>query len=173
MYLYEYVYAYLHAMQHNRNFYLSFFPTNTATNIPSLTVTAGSPVMVPKGNSFQVECNVPADINYCWLRHPNGTTVPVTVPSGGSAGHKTSRYRYAGEGLSFGQCHVTVTDASTSDTGVWLCALGLRDDRHEMYGMVNVTVSGTIVQALILEPFYQKTRLNRIRNLEKVLSFFS
>lgn len=106
-------------------------------------MTSGNSVIVPRGNSFQVECTVPADIDYCWLRHPNGTAVPVTVSANGSEGRlHTSRYRYAGEGLSFGQCLVVVADASTSDTGSWLCALGLRDDRREMYGSVNVTVSG-------------------------------
>lgn len=106
-------------------------------------MTSGNSVIVPRGNSFQVECTVPANIDYCWLRHPNGTTVPVTdVSVDGSEGHHTNRYRYTGEGLSFGQCLVAVADASTSDTGSWLCALGLRDDRREMYGTVNVTVSG-------------------------------
>lgn len=120
-----------------------FLFCETAAGIPKLTVTSGNSVIVPRGNSFQVECTVPANIDYCWLRHPNGTTVPVTVSVDGSEGHHhTSRYQYAGEGLSFGQCLVAVADASTSDTGPWLCALGLRDDRREMYGTVNVTVSG-------------------------------
>jgi len=102
--------------------------------------------MVPKGNTFRVECSVHSEIDYCWLRHPNGTAIPVTVPDGTAAGDRKrsgTRYRYTGEGLSFGQCHVAIVDASTSDTGAWLCALGLRDDRREMYGTVDVTVSGT------------------------------
>lgn len=108
-------------------------------------MTATKPAMVSKGNSFRVECSVPAEIGYCWLRHPNGTAVPVTVPDGGGGAanrSKSSRYRYTGDGLSFGQCHVTVDEAVASDTGPWLCALGLRDDRREMYGTVNITVSG-------------------------------
>jgi hypothetical protein len=98
--------------------------------------------MVSKGNSFRVECSVHAEIDYCWLRHPNGTAVPVTVPDGAADRSKGSRYRYTGDGLSFGQCHVTVDEAVVSDTGPWLCALGLRNDRREMYGTVNITVSG-------------------------------
>lgn len=132
---------------------------------PPLTVTAGAPVMVPEGNAFRVECSVPAAIDYCWLRHPNGTAIPVTVPppddgappvtgnlfGGGGGGtsdtthrKRWSRYRYTGEGLSFGQCHVAIDGATTLDTGVWLCALGLHDERREMYGTVNVTVPGKI-----------------------------
>lgn len=103
-------------------------------------MTAGKPATVPRGNSFRVECGVPAAIDYCWLRHPNGTPVSVTVPA--DARRNDRRYRYAGEGLSFGQCHVDVADATADDTGAWLCALGLRNDRREMYGSVDVTVSG-------------------------------
>lgn len=110
--------------------------------IPPLTVTSGKPLMVSRGNSFRVECGVPSEIDYCWLRHPNGTTVSVTVPDSAADRKRKTRYRYAGEGLSFGQCHVTVDEASATDTGTWLCALGLRDDRREVYGQVDVTVSG-------------------------------
>lgn len=109
---------------------------------PPLTVISGKPLMVSRGNSFRVECSVQSEIDYCWLRHPNGTTVPVTVPDSAADRKRKTRYRYAGEGLSFGQCHVMVDEASASDTGTWLCALGLRDDRREVYGKVNVTVSG-------------------------------
>lgn len=115
--------------------------------IPPFTVTVGKPLMVPKGSSFQVECSVPSEIDYCWLRHPDGTTIPVTVPDIGMTDRNRSgdRYRYAGEGLSFGQCNVVVSEASSSDTGDWLCALGLRADRVEMYGTVDVTVSGMYI----------------------------
>ncbi|VVC39788.1 Immunoglobulin subtype,Immunoglobulin-like domain,Immunoglobulin-like fold [Cinara cedri] len=133
-------------------------PSNSMKGIPPLTVTAGQSLMVPKGNAFRVDCSVPSAIDYCWLRHPNGTAISVTVPddgrpthggSGGGGGgrNKGSRYRYTGEGLSFGQCHVAVGEASTSDTGVWTCALGLTDDRREMYGTVNVTVSESVIAA--------------------------
>lgn len=112
-------------------------------------MTAGQPLMVPKGNTFRVECSVPSAIDYCWLRHPNGTAITVTVPddrgpANGGNRNRRNRYRYTGEGLSFGQCHVAVDEASTPDTGAWTCALGLTDDRREMYGTVNVTVSGTV-----------------------------
>lgn len=102
--------------------------------------------MVPEGQAFRVECAVPSEIDYCWLRHPNGTAIPVTVPDSGemhTGQNPVGGYRYTGEGLAFGQCHVAVGQASAADTGVWLCALGLRGDRREMYGTVNVTVSGT------------------------------
>lgn len=104
--------------------------------------------MVPKGNTFHVECSVHSEIDYCWLRHPNGTAIPVTVPDSTAAGDPKrvgTRYRYTGEGLSFGQCHVAISDASTLDTGPWLCALGLRDDRREMYGTMDVMVSGKCI----------------------------
>ncbi|XP_025200389.1 uncharacterized protein LOC112598207 isoform X3 [Melanaphis sacchari] len=117
---------------------------NTKAGIPPLTVTASKSVMVPKGNTFHVECSVHSEIDYCWLRHPNGTAIPVTVPDRTANDDRNrigTRYRYTGEGLSFGQCHVAIGDASTSDTGAWLCALGLRDDRREMYGTVDITVS--------------------------------
>lgn len=116
-----------------------------SAGIPPLTVTTSRSVMVPKGNTFHVECSVHSEIDYCWLRHPNGTAIPVTVPDRTTDDFRNrigTRYRYTGEGLSFGQCHVAIDDASTSDTGAWLCALGLRDDRREMYGTVDITVSG-------------------------------
>ncbi|XP_008186993.1 uncharacterized protein LOC100574655 isoform X1 [Acyrthosiphon pisum] len=125
-------------------------PNNTKAGIPPLTVTTGRSVMVPKGNTFHVECSVHSEIDYCWLRHPNGTAIPVTVPDSTAAGDPKrvgTRYRYTGEGLSFGQCHVAIDDASTLDTGPWLCALGLRDDRREMYGTVDVTVSESVIAA--------------------------
>ncbi|XP_003247204.1 uncharacterized protein LOC100574655 isoform X2 [Acyrthosiphon pisum] len=125
-------------------------PPNNTKGIPPLTVTTGRSVMVPKGNTFHVECSVHSEIDYCWLRHPNGTAIPVTVPDSTAAGDPKrvgTRYRYTGEGLSFGQCHVAIDDASTLDTGPWLCALGLRDDRREMYGTVDVTVSESVIAA--------------------------
>lgn len=104
--------------------------------------------MVPKGSTFYVECSVHSEIDYCWLRHPNGTAIPVTIPESIAAGDPKragTQYQYMGEGLSFGQCHVAIGDASTLDTGPWLCALGLRGDHREMYGTVDVTVSGTCI----------------------------
>ncbi|XP_025405352.1 uncharacterized protein LOC112679677 [Sipha flava] len=122
-------------------------PSNDTKGVPPLAVTVAKPSMVSKGNSFRVECSVHAEIDYCWLRHPNGTAVPVTVPDGAADRSKGSRYRYTGDGLSFGQCHVTVDEAVVSDTGPWLCALGLRNDRREMYSTVNITVSGSVIAA--------------------------
>lgn len=131
-----------------RTYHVKYNPFVPQKGLPPVAVTAVEPGMVSKGNSFRVECNVPAEIEYCWLRHPNRTAIPVTVPDGGGAvdRSKGSRYRYTGDGLSFGQCHVTVDEAVASDTGPWLCALGLRDDRREMYGTVNITVSGKSMQ---------------------------
>ncbi|XP_050546788.1 uncharacterized protein LOC126908602 isoform X2 [Daktulosphaira vitifoliae] len=102
------------------------------------TVITKEPLTVPRGNAFNVECSVPAELDYCWLRHPNGTAISVTVPPND---HDLSRYRYVGEGLSFGQCYVSVSETSVFDTGSWLCALGLRGDRKEIYSWVNVTVT--------------------------------
>lgn len=112
--------------------------------IPPFVVTTGQPLVVSKGNSFQLECSVPSEIDYCWLRHPNGTAIPVSVPDSTFTTNlkKRSRYGYTGEGLSFGQCHVTIDNSSPADTGTWQCALGLRNDRREMYGTVDVTVFG-------------------------------
>lgn len=130
-----------------RHFYQYIF--FVGTGIPVLSVSTGKPVMVPRDGSFRVECSVPAGIDYCWLRHPNGTAVPVTVPADGVADcQDRNRYQYVGEGLPFGQCHVAIADATTSDTGTWLCALGLRNDRREMYGSVDVTVSGNCITSV-------------------------
>ncbi|XP_050433825.1 uncharacterized protein LOC126841405 [Adelges cooleyi] len=116
----------------------------TDKNNAALAVAIKKPLTVPRGNAFTVECAVPAELDYCWLRHPNGTAVPVTAPPND---HDRGRYRYVGEGLSFGQCYVTVWEASVYDTGSWLCALGLRNDRLEVYGSVNVTVTESVITA--------------------------
>ncbi|XP_025200388.1 uncharacterized protein LOC112598207 isoform X2 [Melanaphis sacchari] len=142
----------MNAMSDDRVYggFIVVVPANNTKGIPPLTVTASKSVMVPKGNTFHVECSVHSEIDYCWLRHPNGTAIPVTVPDRTANDDRNrigTRYRYTGEGLSFGQCHVAIGDASTSDTGAWLCALGLRDDRREMYGTVDITVSESVIAA--------------------------
>ncbi|XP_027842158.2 uncharacterized protein LOC114123400 isoform X1 [Aphis gossypii] len=142
----------MNAMSDDRVYggFIVVVPPNNTKGIPPLTVTTSRSVMVPKGNTFHVECSVHSEIDYCWLRHPNGTAIPVTVPDRTTDDFRNrigTRYRYTGEGLSFGQCHVAIDDASTSDTGAWLCALGLRDDRREMYGTVDITVSESVIAA--------------------------
>lgn len=115
------------------------FSDRKGSSIETVVITV-EPLTVPTGNAFVVACSVPAELDYCWLRHPNGTAISVTVPPNDH--DHGGRYRYVGEGLSFGQCHVSVSETTVSDTGSWLCALGLRDDRKEVYSWVNVTVTG-------------------------------
>ncbi|XP_068081438.1 uncharacterized protein [Anabrus simplex] len=74
------------------------------------------------GTELIVMCRAEAGLKYCWLRHPNGTSLFPLDTNG------TSEYQYAGRGLQMGECGIMVMAAKLTDSGVWECHMGAEQE---------------------------------------------
>ncbi|KAE8741693.1 hypothetical protein FOCC_FOCC012743 [Frankliniella occidentalis] len=82
-----------------------------------------SPVdgVVTPGAAATVGCRAPGALAYCWLRTPRGERLSVV-----DASSADGQPRYAGMGFEFGECGVSIPEASVANhSGTWRCGVGL------------------------------------------------
>ncbi|XP_028177430.1 uncharacterized protein LOC114365140 [Ostrinia furnacalis] len=97
-------------------------------------------VFVQEDRSFTVTCRAEQSLSYCWFLHPNGTqfsAVPLL--------DENQPFWYTGESLQTGDCGITFSHASESDSGDWVCHMGVTDQRGiELTDRVIVRVTGPL-----------------------------
>ncbi|XP_063823280.1 uncharacterized protein LOC135073161 isoform X2 [Ostrinia nubilalis] len=97
-------------------------------------------VFVQEDRSFTVTCRAEQSLSYCWFLHSNGTqfsAVPLL--------DENQPFWYTGESLQTGDCGITFSHASESDSGDWVCHMGVTDQRGiELTDRVNVRVTGPL-----------------------------
>jgi hypothetical protein len=74
---------------------------------------------------------------YCRIEIPgssSGLNMNEKVP-------KTSDYWYAGEGIQYGQCGITIRQMTDRQNGQFKCTLGFSDEQKESEGATIVTVA--------------------------------
>lgn len=85
---------------------------------------------------YQIKCSIDAQLDYCWMRSPNGTIYSVTKNK-----NSMNSLEYSGEGLTLGVCGVMVENADDTHSGDWNCQMGIHSGA-EVKSIVPVTVTG-------------------------------
>ncbi|XP_052128229.1 uncharacterized protein LOC113211354 isoform X2 [Frankliniella occidentalis] len=108
-----------------------------------------SPVdgVVTPGAAATVGCRAPGALAYCWLRTPRGERLSVV-----DASSADGQPRYAGMGFEFGECGVSIPEASVANhSGTWRCGVGLvgrGGPSIDLEVPVELTVSASLVVPL-------------------------
>ena len=82
-------------------------------------------------------CRVVKPLMYCSIKLPG-------FNSGLNMNENTARnsnYWYAGDGIRFGHCGITIARIDDKQNGQFRCSLGFSDDDTESVGVANVTVA--------------------------------
>lgn len=93
--------------------------------------------MVRVGQNFTFMCRVAKPLMYCRIEIPgssSGLNMNENVP-------KTSEYWYAGEGIRYGHCGITISRMTDRQNGRFKCTLGFSDEQRESEGTTVVTVA--------------------------------
>lgn len=89
------------------------------------------------GQNFTFMCRVAKSLMYCSIKLPGssaGLNMNENTP-------RTNNYWYAGDGISAGQCGITIARIDDSLNGQFKCSLGFANEQTESDGTTNVTVA--------------------------------
>lgn len=89
------------------------------------------------GQNFTFMCRVAKPLMYCRIEIP-GSTIGLNM---NEKVPKTSDYWYAGEGIGYGQCGITISRMTDKQNGRFKCSLGFSDEQKESEGATIVTVA--------------------------------
>jgi len=117
------------------------------------------------GQNFTFMCRVGKPLMYCSIRVPgfnSGLNMNENTP-------RTNNYWYEGDGISKGQCGITIARIDDKQNGQFRCSLGFSDEQSESDGFTNVTVARapTYNPTLVVSP--EPDRVHRAYNEDTVI----